>query len=134
MVWIAFAHDQANGTSRESAMSIRIEHAGDVAVVITEGRFIVENQVDELEAALAGLMADDGSKKLLLDLSGMEFLRSISIGVIANAHGDAMERGIEFCLCGMDKRNRSVFDLMRLGPELKVFDTRDEALEALRGA
>lgn len=115
-------------------MSIRIERVGDVTVVVPEGRFIAENQVKELETSLSTLMTDDGSKKILLDMSAMEFLRSISIGVIANAHGDAMQRGFEFYLCGMDKRNRSVFDLMRFGPELKVFNTRDEALEAFGNA
>lgn len=113
-------------------MAVRVEHVDDVAVVIAEGRFIAEEQVNELETALSKLLGDDGSRKILLDMSGMEFLRSISIGVIAMAYGAAQPRGVKFWLCGMNARSRSAFDLMNFDADLAVFDTRQEAFEAFR--
>ncbi len=117
---------------RELFMSVRIEYSGDIAIVVTEGRFIRADQVDELEAALVTLLDHEQRNKILVDLSKMEFLRSISIGVIATAHGKALKRGAYLYLCGMNARNRSAFDLMKFGPQLAVFDTRDEAIAALR--
>lgn len=113
-------------------MAIRIEHVDDIAIVVADGRFISEEQVNELDTILTRLLSDGGPQKILLDMSRMEFLRSISIGVIATAHGAALQHQVKFWLCGMNARNRSAFDLMHFGAQLKVFETRPEALAALR--
>ncbi len=112
-------------------MAVRVEQIDDVAIVVAEGRFIVPQQIEELEAALAKLLDDEAYDKVLLDMSAMEFLRSISIGVIATTHARALKRHTQFFLCGMNARNRSAFDLMKFGDSLRVYDTRDEALRAL---
>ena len=115
-------------------MGVGIEHAGNIAIVVAEGRFIRAEPVDELDAAFTKLLDDERYDRILLDMTGMEFLRSISIGVIATAHDKARKRGAHLYLCGMNRRNRSAFELMKFGPQLAVFDTRDQALEALKKA
>jgi anti-anti-sigma factor len=112
-------------------MAIRIERVGDVAVVFPEGRFIVGPEIDELNAALEKLLLEERCPKILLDMGGMEFLSSTSIGVIVWAYSQARKHDRTLWLCGMAKRIRSVFDLLdSFGPDLKVFDAREEALQA----
>jgi anti-anti-sigma factor len=113
-------------------MSIQIETVGDVAVVIAEGTFIGGKETEELDAALMGLMVEEGRQKVLLHLSGTTFLGSSSIGVIAAAHGHAEDFGLDFWLCGLNKRIQDVLDFMKLGPELKIFQNCEEALTALK--
>ena len=46
-------------------MAIRIEHVGDVAIVIAEGVFKTKEQANKLDAALKNLIVEQGRKTLL---------------------------------------------------------------------
>ena len=77
-------------------MAIRIEQAGDVAVVVTEGIFTGGAETDELEASLREVIEKPGQRKILLNLSGTRLMLSLAIGVLMAAHLSAASRGIHF--------------------------------------
>ena len=115
-------------------MAIRIEHAGDVAIVAPEGIFKGGKKTDELQATLTRLIIEDG-QSTLLDLSHVDLMSSVAIGVVIVAHTQAEERGVDFVLCGIQRRVESVLQILRrFGPRLRVFESRDEALKALQDA
>jgi anti-anti-sigma factor len=113
-------------------MAIRVEHVDDVAVVVAVGEFRAGNDTEELGATLMRLMVEKNKNKVLLNLERTKFLESSAIGVIAAAHGHAQDQGLHFWLCGVNQRIQNVLDIMMLGPQLREFDTCDEALAAFR--
>ncbi len=113
-------------------MAIKIDQIQDVAVVAAKGMFRGGPETDELDAALKKLMVEEGRRKVLLDLSATAFLGSSSIGVIGAAHGHARDHKLNFWTCGMTPRVQTVFGLMKFGPELRRFETAEEALKAFQ--
>ncbi|UCE03503.1 MAG: STAS domain-containing protein [Candidatus Latescibacterota bacterium] len=116
-------------------MSIRIDHVGDVAVVVTEGIFTGGPETDELESTLRGLIEEPGRRKILLNLSGTRLMLSLAIGVLMAAHVDATSRGIRFYVCGISPGLRKVLETIKAQPKvLNHFDDCSEALETLQRA
>lgn len=111
-------------------MAIEIQQVSDVAVVAAKGMFKGGPETEELDAALKKLMVEEGRHKILLDLSGTAFLGSSSIGVIGAAHGHARDHKLNFWTCGMTERVQTVFGLMKFGPELRGFNSTEDALAA----
>ena len=113
-------------------MSIQIEHVGEVAVVTPAGIFKGGKETDELQAVLTKLIIEEG-QSTLLDMSRVDLMSSIAVGVVIVAHTQAEERGVDFALCGIQPRIESVLQITRFfGPRLRVFEQSDQALKALQ--
>ena len=113
-------------------MAIRVEHVGDVTVVTPEGIFKGGKETDELQTLLTKLIIEDG-QSTLLDMSNVDLMSSVAIGVVIVTHTQAEERGVDFALCGIQRRIESVLQITsRFGPRLQVFEHREEALKALQ--
>lgn len=73
-------------------------------------------------------LASNGTSKLLLDLSGVEFLDSTGLGVIVGALKRLKGLGGELRLCGGEPGIRRVFELTGLDKILDLYDTVDTAM------
>lgn len=113
-------------------MGLRVERNGDVAVLVPEGMLKGGKETDELETALRKLIYDE-QKKILLDLGRVTHMSSIAIGVLASAHSSAKKRNIDFAVCSIEERINSVLVLVKLANILTVYETRDDALAAMKG-
>lgn len=111
-------------------MALHREVIGDVAVVIPEGMLKGDRETTELENSLRKLM-QDGQKKILLDLQKTAWLNSIAIGMLTGVHTSAMNRGVKFAVCNVERRIHDTLVILRLLNVLNVYDKREEALEAL---
>lgn len=111
-------------------MGLHIERVGDVAVLVPSGMLTGGKETDELENALRKLVYDH-HKKILLDLGKTGFMSSAAIGVLGSIHTSAANRGLHFCVCNIERRIQSVLVLVKLINILSVYDTREEALQAL---
>jgi anti-sigma B factor antagonist len=78
-------------------------------------------------AGVLGLI-EQGARKVVLDLSGVPFLASSSIGKVIFAERKAKEVGAEFRLCCPEPNLREVFSITRLDQLLTVYNSLDEAL------
>ena len=100
---------------------------GDVAVAIMP--------MEELDASNAGEFKDDiapvleAHTKLVLDLSRLRFVDSSGLGAFISCLRKVNAKGGELKLCGMSKRIRAVFELVRMH---RIFDIRDTKEEAVR--
>jgi len=111
-------------------MGLHIERVGNVAVLVPEGMLKGGKETEELENALRKLVYDK-HKKILLDLSKTSFMSSRAIGVLAATHTSAVNRNLHFCVCNIERRIESVLVLIKLMNMLNVYDTREDALQAL---
>ncbi len=112
-------------------MAIRIEHVGDVAIVIAEGRFVGGEETDELDAALTKLVVEGGQKKTLLNLAGTRLMNSMGLGVLVKTQTAVNERGAHFALCGLQPSLKAVI-VRCFRSAIQVHDSCDEALKALQ--
>jgi anti-anti-sigma factor len=99
---------------------------GEVAVVAPEGR-IDTNTSGELERMLFGHLGA-GETRVLVDLSGVEYISSAGLRVLLKAAKTVREKGGRLVLCSLGQSVREVFDLAGLRPIFAIEDSRDLAL------
>jgi anti-sigma B factor antagonist len=88
---------------------------------------------EPLDAALAS-----GDAKVVIDLSGCEFIDSTGIALIVRAwqrlDGENETNGTgHFALCGLSDQVRRLLEVSGLESSLPIFDSCDEARAQLRG-
>lgn len=113
-------------------MALHIERVGDVAVLMPQGMLKGGKETDEVENALRKLIYDK-QRKILLDLQRTTFMASMAIGVLASLHTSATNRNLFFAVCNIERRIESVLVLIKLMNILNVFDTRQDAMDAMAG-
>lgn len=111
------------------------EELDGVCVIAVKGELDL-NTAPQLEERLEVALAGGG--RLLIDLSGCEFIDSTGIGLIVRAwqrldvdpDGDGKSR---FALCGLSDQVRRLLEITGLESSIGTYPGRDEALEGLRG-
>lgn len=111
-------------------MSLHVDHERDVAIVQPRGILKGDNETDELERVVRQLL--DNHEKILIDLNHVDHMTSIPIGVLVGLHVSAKNRHIPFYICNMTDHIEDVIVIFRLSELFTIFDSREEALEALR--
>jgi|SRR3712207_1238124 len=110
---------------------VRVEVAdGDLAEVLVSGPLDMTSR-DVLENGVNGAI-NDGARKILFDLRGVEHLDSTAIASLVHTR-DRLGRGdVVAVVCHDDKRR--IFHTARLERALNVSGSRDQALAALAAA
>ncbi|MCC6491315.1 MAG: STAS domain-containing protein [Candidatus Hydrogenedentes bacterium] len=111
-----------------SAMVISHQILADVLVVVLQGRFDAPSAPDAERAFKEFLQ--DGTRKVLLDLSGVEYISSGGLRVIIMV-SKALERVQgTLKLCGLTPFVSEVFEITNLSKRYQICPTREEGLEA----
>jgi len=103
------------------------EAGGEVAVVAPRGR-IDTNTSGELERTLFGHLGA-GETRMLVDLSGVEYISSAGLRVLLKAEKAVRQKGGRLVLCSLGQPVREVFDLSGLSSVFAIEDTRERARE-----
>lgn len=115
---------------KEKPMNLVVETFGDVTAVTINEEQLEVGTADEVRTALE--QALDGAKKVVIDLSRVQFVDSRGCGVILSCLKRLAERGGDLRLCRVNKPVRTVFDLIRLHKMCDIHDTREQAIQAFR--
>lgn len=111
-------------------MAIRVEHVGDVAVVILKGNFFGEKETNELRVTLDGLTTNADQRKILLNLTGVRRMNSIALGVLfAIASRTSKEHVIA---CGVQQQVSDILLMPKCIFPFRIYDSCDEALKVLQ--
>jgi anti-anti-sigma factor len=112
----------------EAPLSHKLTRNGDVCVVDLEGEIDLLTG-DDLSAWLTEALAASG-RGLVVDMTKVRFLGSAGLAALMAANQQAAGRDIEISLvCGHNTRR--TIELTGLGVHFRIFDTRQEALEAV---
>lgn len=84
-----------------------------------------------LDGSLSGMLAAPG-RRLLVDLSQLEYISSAGFRILLLAAKRADENGGQIALCGVSGKVRQLFDLGGFLDLFRICNTRDEGLAALR--
>ncbi len=112
-------------------MRIGEERDGGALVIAPEGR-VDSVSSSELEKLVVSRI-DAGEKRLVLDLSGVEYISSAGLRVLLMAAKRLKAPPAGLVLCGMGPSVRTVLELAGFLPLFAVEARRDQALARLAG-
>lgn len=118
------------GPAGEKPMNLVVEVFGDVMVITINAEQLEVGNADDMRAALDQAIGE--AKKVVLDMSRVEFVDSRGCGVILSCLKHLAERGGDLKLCRINKPVRTVFDLIRLHKMCELTDTREQAIQVFK--
>jgi anti-sigma B factor antagonist len=103
---------------------------GGVILLSVKG-FLDAHTFEELEKTINDIF-EEGQYKLVVDLSGLDYISSAGAGVFIGAIGTAQENDGNIILMKPSPTVKEVFDLLGLSQIFTFKDDRDSAAAALR--
>ena len=111
-------------------MEIRQRQLGDIAILELAGRLTVNDQPGMLKAAVVTAV-EAGSRHVLLDLSGVNYIDSTLLCEIIAAHVTVTRRGGHLRLVGTPTRITELLAIAGLDGVFERYATTDEAAKQL---
>jgi anti-anti-sigma factor len=113
-------------------MDIAVRKNGDVTVVDFRGRLAIGVS----DSILPGMIQDilkEGNKKILLNLSEMDYIDSNGLGELVQALRESQRKGASLRLLKPQDRVTKTLRLTNLLPMFQVYESEDEAIAAFDG-
>lgn len=114
-------------------MKIDVRQKEDIIILGVQGRFVSTAAKDIFGKSMDQVLAD-GWKKILLDLTEVEWIDSRGIGELVTVLKMAKNFGVTVKLLRVGDRVKHVLSISQLLPLLDIFETEEEALAALESA
>lgn len=114
-------------------MKIDVRQKDEIIILDIQGRFVTNAAKDIFGKSMDQVIAD-GWKKVLLDLTGVEWIDSRGIGELVTTLRMAKKFGVSVKLLRMGDRVKHVLSISQILPLLDIFETEDEAISALKTA
>lgn len=112
-------------------MNAEIERLSrDTAIVTFQGSLTLGTSLKVADSQLQSAIAD-GVTRLVLDLTGVDFLDSAGLGMLVYIYGALNEKNGVMRLCGVSQRIASVFKLTKTDSFLTVDESREASMAAL---
>ena len=108
------------------AFQILKENIQNGVVLLTIRGFLDAHTFEELEKTINDLF-DGGTYRLIVDLSGLDYISSAGAGVFIGAIGTAQENDGNIILIKPGTNVKEVFDLLGLSQIFTFKDTREDA-------
>ena len=107
-------------------LSFQTTATGDTAVVTLEGELDVAGSA-LLEAELDRLVAESAPARIVLDLSGLDFMDSTGLRLVVLTDAKAREAGWQLLLVRGNESVHRVFEITRMAERLNFTDSPAEA-------
>jgi len=110
-------------------MSLKRKYMGDVVVLVPGPWLGGGDETGELESELLRLM--QRRKKIVVDLKNTWWVNSKALKMFEKVAVRFQEKGIDWCLCNVDKRIHDMLVILRLVRLVNVCATRRDSLREL---
>ena len=91
----------------------------DITGISCAGRFTLGNRLRELEGLVNSLL-EEGVRKLVLDLTHVEFVDSAGLGVIMRISGEIEQKGGHLRIAGANEQAHRLFEITHTGRILAI--------------
>ncbi len=108
-------------------MALKRKVVGTIVKLYMSGDYLGGQETDDLAKAIMDEAAG-GNRRLIVNMAECGLLTTPALGALIQGHVHYKNRGGEVKLCCLGKRNRGIFEMMKL---IMVFDHRDTQDEAL---
>jgi anti-sigma B factor antagonist len=114
----------------EGAMNLKMgtREADGVTVVSCQGRVVAGEEAAALREEIKRLLGS--TKKIVLNLSGVNYIDSSGLGTLVGAYSSARSAGADIKLCGLGQRLRDVLQITKLVTVFEVYDNEAQAVAA----
>jgi len=114
----------------------QVKRHGDIAVIIPspEVEQLPENLILPAAQMILAPLKDDPPSNLIVDLEGVRYFGSAFITFLLRCHLLVRQRGSELVLAGLNDRIRELLKTTALDTLWALYDSRQEALDALGGS
>ena len=112
-------------------MKIDVRQKDEIIILDVQGRFVANAAKDIFGKSMDQVIAD-GWKKVLLDLTAVEWIDSRGIGELVTTLRMAKKFGVSVKLLRVGDRVKHVLSISQILPLLDIFETEEEAIGALR--
>ena len=110
-------------------MDITTRKVGDVTIVDFVGRLAI-GVSDSVLPSIIGEILEDGSKKILLNLSDMDYIDSNGLGELVQVFRESKRSGASLRLLKPHDRVAKTLRLTNLLPMFTVYESEEDALKA----
>jgi anti-sigma B factor antagonist len=114
-------------------MDIAVRNTKDVTIVDFKGRLAI-GVSDSVLPKLIGDLLHEGSRKILLNLSEMDYIDSNGLGELVQGFREAQRAGAALRLLKPQDRVAKTLRLTNLLPMFTVYESEDEALRDFESA
>src|SRR5262249_23770546 len=126
------ANGQRQTTVYDPDVNIETRKKGDVIIVDFQGRLAV-GVGDELLPRLVEQLLNEGNKKILLNLSDMDYIDSNGLGELVQSLKTSKRFGASLRLLKPQDRVKKTLRLTNLLPMFSVYDSESEAIKSFAG-
>ena len=99
---------------------------GDVLVVDARGRLTLGRETEALRTRIKELV-ESGHKRIVLDLSGVDYIDSAGLGVLVAGAASVRKAAGELKLANLTERVRGLMQITRLSTLFEVYDNLEKA-------
>ena len=101
----------------------------DITVLKLTGRMHLGNRLSDAESAAANIIAE-GKRKLVLDITGVDYIDSAALGMLLITTGNMRQAGGQVILAGAAQRVLDIVKETRTGEVLNLQESVDAAVKA----
>jgi anti-sigma B factor antagonist len=114
-----------------SAMNTRVVESGAMVVEIS-GRLHLGNSLSSIEASIKGIIGE-GNRKMVIDLSELQFIDSAGVGMLISCGGEMDQAGGAFRVAGAHGPVAKIFDTVHMSKIVGLDDDVETACSRLAG-
>ncbi|MDP9170204.1 MAG: STAS domain-containing protein [Acidobacteriota bacterium] len=103
----------------------------DITVIAISGRLSLGNFLVSLEASMRRAI-EEGSRKLIVDLSGLDFMDSAGIGMLIGCNGLMDQKGGQFRIAGAHGVVARAFDIVHMSRITQLDPDVESACDHMR--
>ena len=125
-----------NTMAEPTSQPFVIERHGDIAIITPspEVERMPENQMEQAAQMVLAPLRSDPPAGLIFDLSKVDYVGSVFLSFLLRCHSLAKKHGSEIVLAGPSEPARELLKLLDLETLWAIYDTRQEAMDALSGS
>jgi anti-sigma B factor antagonist len=122
--------------STEAAHEFQIERHGEIAVVTPSAKVeeMHETMIEQAAKLVVQSLRNDPPSGIVVDLSQVNYFGSVFVSFLLRCHSLAKRHGSEIVLAGPSEPARELLKLLDLETLWAIYDTRQEAIDAIGGA
>ena len=112
-------------------MKIKRRTEDDVVILEVSGKVMGGPDADKFKAEITEL-AEQGNKKLLIDLSDVPWMNSSGVGILISAYTSMKNAGAQVKFLNINERVKSILMVTKLLTVFESYYSREDALASFR--
>ena len=113
-------------------IAINTDHGSGVTVAMVSGEYLDASNAGDFKKQIVPVLTSAATGTVILDVSTLTFVDSTGLGSLLSCLRQMQKSGGDMKLCGMSKPVRTLFELVRMHRIFDIYNSRDEALQAVR--